>query len=73
MIKLIMMVCTLGQPELCEERNLLFEWGGSPTQCAMGAQPYIAQWVGEHPRWTIRNYHCEYPGQDKADGAARRT
>ena len=40
----------------------------------MAAQPYMAQWIGEHPQWVIKNYHCAYPGkQDKADarGSAR--
>jgi len=41
----------------------------------MAAQLYVAQWIGEHPQWTVRNYHCEYPGlRDRADvgGAASR-
>ena len=72
MIQIIIMVCRLGQPDLCEEQHLHFAWQGSLQQCAMAAQLYIAQWIGEHPQWTVRNYHCEYPGlRDRADlGAA---
>jgi hypothetical protein len=34
----------------------------------MAAQPYIASWIGEHPQWTVKEYHCEYPRtRDKAD------
>jgi hypothetical protein len=27
----------------------------------MAAQPYSAQWVGEHPKWTAVKWRCEYP------------
>ena len=30
-------------------------------QCAMAAPPYIAQWIGEHPKWTAVKWRCEYP------------
>jgi hypothetical protein len=34
----------------------------------MAAQPYIAQWVGEHPKWNAVRWRCEYPHtNDKAD------
>ncbi len=26
----------------------------------MAAQPYIAQWIGEHPKWTAVKWRCEY-------------
>lgn len=75
MVQIVMMVCRLGQPDLCEEQHLQFAWRGSLQQCAMSAQLYIAQWIGEHPQWIVRTYRCEYPGvHDKADasGAAHR-
>jgi hypothetical protein len=31
----------------------------------MGAPPYIAQWIGEHPKWMAVRWHCEYPGPKK--------
>ena len=33
----------------------------SLRQCVMAAPPYIAQWVGEHPKWTAVKWRCEYP------------
>jgi hypothetical protein len=65
----------VGTTCLCEEQHLQFTWQGSLQQCAMAAQLYIAQWIGEHPQWTVRNYRCEYPGlHDRANmgGAASR-
>ena len=65
-ITLIVTVCAVSSPETCEERNLVFSADFSLRQCAMAAQPYIAQWVGEHPNWTAVKWRCEYPqGKEK--------
>jgi hypothetical protein len=34
----------------------------SLNQCAMTAQPYIAQWINDHPEWIAVRWHCEYGG-----------
>jgi hypothetical protein len=76
LIAIVVTVCALAQPDHCEEQRLEYMWNGSLTQCAMTAQPYIAQWIGEHPKWTVKRYHCEYPhAKEKADagGSARQT
>ena len=65
MIELILTVCATAQPSMCEDRHFQFMYGGSLRQCAAGAQPYIAQWIGEHPNWTAVRWHCEYPGKQK--------
>lgn len=67
-INLIMTVCAVMSPNTCEERNLVFSADFSLHQCAMAAPPYIARWVGEHPKWTAVKWRCEYPhSRDKAD------
>ena len=49
-----------------------FSWSGSLRQCVMAAPPYIAQWVGEHPKWNAVKWRCEYPhSNDKAMPAKR--
>jgi len=58
---LVITVCATAQMSVCEDHSLQFEYGGSLKQCAMGAPPYIAQWIGEHPKWTAVRWHCEYP------------
>jgi hypothetical protein len=60
-IAIVFTVCALAHPDQCEERRLEYAWHGSLKQCVMGAQPYLAQWIGEHPQWRIMRYHCEYP------------
>jgi hypothetical protein len=68
MIQIIMMVCKLAQPEVCEEQHIQFVFEGSLQQCTFTAQVYIAQWAGEHPQWTVKKFHCAYPrGDDRAD------
>jgi hypothetical protein len=67
-IDLIVTVCAVLSPATCEETHLVFNWNGSLRQCVMAAPPYIAQWVGEHPKWNAVKWRCEYPHpNDKAD------
>lgn len=70
LIDLIVTVCAIASPTTCEEAHLQFAWSGSQQQCVMAAQPYIAQWVGEHPKWNAVRWRCEYPGmRGKADAS----
>jgi hypothetical protein len=67
-IDLIVTVCAVLSPATCQETHLVFSGSASLQQCVMGAQPYIAQWVGEHPKWNAVRWRCEYPhSHDKAD------
>jgi hypothetical protein len=69
-IDLIVTVCAVLSPATCEETHLMFSGAASLRQCAMGAPPYVAQWVGEHPKWSVVRWRCEYPHMnDKADAA----
>jgi len=53
-IEIVMLVCAIAQPDRCEDKHLQFAWQGSLRQCVMAAQPYMAQWIAEHPQWTIK-------------------
>ena len=67
-IDIIVTVCAVLSPTVCQETHLTFYSRGSLHQCVMAAQPYIAQWVGEHPKWNAVRWRCEYlRGNDKAD------
>ena len=71
-IQIIVMVCQIAQPDQCEEQRLQFAWQGSLTQCVMSAQPYIAQWISDHPQWAVKSYHCAYPDtRRKVDAGGR--
>ncbi len=67
LIEIVFTVCAIANPANCEEKRLQFSWEGSLTQCAMTAQPYIAQWIGDHPAWTAKGWTCAYPGKRKQD------
>jgi hypothetical protein len=51
LIEIILTVCAIANPANCEEKYLQFAWDGSLRQCMMAAQPYIAEWIGQHPAW----------------------
>jgi len=66
MIDLIVTVCFLLNPNACSDQHILFDWQGeSLNACVMRAQPYLAQWIGEHPDMRIVRYRCEWPEQEK--------
>ncbi|HEY3892226.1 MAG TPA: hypothetical protein VGM00_09730 [Bradyrhizobium sp.] len=67
MIEIILTVCAIANPANCEEKYLQFVWDGSINQCMMAAQPYIAQWIGEHPEWMAKKWSCGYPGMRRRD------
>ena len=65
LIDLILLACSLANPTACHEYHVLFESAGSLQSCTMRAQPYLAQWVGEHPNYRVARWHCAWP--DKED------
>jgi len=65
MVDLIIVVCSLLNPAVCQEKHLLFESHGSLRACMMEAQPYLAQWIGEHPNLRVAKYHCAWPDSEK--------
>lgn len=70
-INLILTICSVMSPNTCEETSLVFSADFSLQQCVMAAPPYIAQWAGEHPKWTAVKWRCEYPhSHDKAEAGS---
>jgi hypothetical protein len=63
-VELVVMVCSLLNPNACSEKRFVFESNGSLKSCMMQAQPYLAQWAGEHPNDRIAAYHCAWPDQE---------
>jgi hypothetical protein len=65
LIELVITVCVIAQADACRDQRLQFIDSGSLKQCAMAAPPYIARWIGEHPKWYAVRWHCEYPGHSR--------
>jgi hypothetical protein len=63
LIELILTVCSLAHPGQCDDRHLQFVSQGSLQACMSNAQPYMAQWINEHPDVHIVRWHCAYPNQ----------
>jgi hypothetical protein len=51
-------------PASCHEYHVLFQTSGSLQSCMMQAQPYLAQWSGEHPAFRIVRWRCAWPDQE---------
>lgn len=64
LVDLILLACSLVNPAACHEYHVLFQSAGSLQTCTMRAQPYLAQWVGEHPNFRIARWHCAWPDQE---------
>ncbi len=70
LVDLILLACTLANPGtsspgLCREYHVLFQTAGSLENCTMHAQPFLAQWAGEHPALRIMRWHCAWPDQEE--------
>jgi hypothetical protein len=64
-VELVLTVCTLAEPVACDERRLMFSSdSGSLQGCMMQAQPFIAQWSGEHPSLRVSRWRCVSPGAE---------
>jgi hypothetical protein len=62
-VEVIVTVCAIAQPNMCEDKHLQFTSAGSLQQCVMAAPPYIAQWINEHPKWVAVRWRCDQPGK----------
>jgi len=63
-IDLIVLACSLADPGACHDYHLMVQSAGSLRACTMQAQPYLAQWAGQHPNLRIARWHCAWPGQE---------
>jgi hypothetical protein len=65
LIEIVLTVCALALPDQCEEQHIQFTANMSLNQCVMMAQPYIARWINEHPKWMAVRWRCEYGGSQE--------
>jgi hypothetical protein len=66
-LELILTVCTIANPAICEEARLPYASAGSLKQCMFGAPPAIAQWSQEHPARRVVRWRCALPGSEQKD------
>ena len=66
-VDLILTVCTLANPSVCEEQRLAYPTAGSLKQCMFAAPPAIAQWSEQHPARRVVRWRCAWPGSEEKD------
>lgn len=57
MIQLVLIVCLAASPTSCKEERPNFD--GSLLSCATQGQLLAAQWLAEHPAYTLNKWRCE--------------
>jgi hypothetical protein len=58
MIELVFVACLTANSGHCEEKSMLFAENLTPMACMMQAQPELAKWVNEHPKWQVSKWSC---------------
>lgn len=59
MIALVISACLMGDLQSCHAYRVPLPEQTNPLTCTLFAQPYLAQWVGEHPGLQITKWTCE--------------
>jgi hypothetical protein len=68
LVDLILLACAVTNPGACREHHLLFQTAGSLRGCVMQAQPYLAQWAGDHQGYRVVRWHCAWPDEEEEKG-----
>ena len=58
MAELVLVFCLLSSPTSCQEERPAFEQM-SLRDCMTEGQIYAADWLAEHPKWTLSGWRCE--------------
>lgn len=62
MVELVLIVCSLFQPQECATRQPAFESVyGSVRTCMFQGQLAAVRWELEHPDWKVRRWSCGAP------------
>lgn len=64
MITLILVVCLAQQPDICHEETPPVDLASS-LSCMVQGQQIAAEWVGDHPKWTVSAWKCRIGPREK--------
>jgi len=64
LLERVVLACTLASPAECHEYHLMVQSAGSLRACTMQAEPYLAQWISDHPNLRVARWHCAWPGRE---------
>lgn len=57
MLTLILTVCLTAHPGACEDVTPLVD-PMRPMACMIQGQQIAAEWIAEHPKWTLTGFRC---------------
>jgi hypothetical protein len=63
--QLVVNVCLIDAPASCHTEYLT-STAPSLSQC-LGDMPSLAKFISDHPKFVIRNWHCNREGKKEAD------
>lgn len=63
-IDILLTVCLLSSPGSCEQKTLPIGDVASLRDCLAWAQPHIAAWSMDHPKYRVVRWRCAYPNAD---------
>lgn len=66
LFEIVMLVCLSGNPNACEERGITTDFKTQPM-CTMAAQPMMAAWLNQHPKYELRKWACVAQGSRGQD------
>lgn len=66
MIELLFVACLATDPLECRQRSLVFT-GITPMTCMMGAQPELARWTVENPKFRVTQWKCRVVSYAEVD------
>jgi hypothetical protein len=64
MITLVLIVCLSATPDICHEERPLIDVE-NPMACMTQGQFVAAEWVEEHPKWTLTAWRCQMGSRGK--------
>jgi hypothetical protein len=67
MIELAFVACLSAAPAACEKRSLYYADDLSPTACVLRAQPELAKWIFDHPRYHVASWSCRFRAASEQD------
>ncbi len=65
MISLILVVCLASSPDVCREETPPIDVD-SPMVCMVEGQQIAAEWLEEHPKWSLHAWRCRFGQPEKA-------
>ncbi len=65
MVQLVLIYCLMSDTKSCIEKRPVSEFPLSAMGCMVSAQPIAADFLREHPNYTLNSFRCEINKPDE--------